>query len=112
MAGSAVPGIEELRRADEILRRDGDSVPGDMTLRSGASAVWSAMYEVESWPAELQAQADELLATLFRHGPIWVTVERMGRGERLVARRQLLQFIACAERLNAPEGVTARVTVS
>ena len=98
-SGMTVAGIEKLRRAGEILRRDGD---GSATpLLSGASEVWSAMFELPTWPRELRDRAVDLQNSLFRYGPIRTTVGQMVEPERLQLRRELLAFVESAERFDA-----------
>jgi hypothetical protein len=87
-----IPGVDRLRRADELLRQ------ADGALAAGASEVWSAMLDLPSWPAELQIKAEAIQEGLFRYGPIRVTVERMIEPERLQLRRDLLGFIELAVR--------------
>lgn len=94
-----VLGINRLRRACEILERDSEAKPAETTLLAGASEVWSAMFEMPSWPPPLGAKAEELQRSLFRYGPIRMTVEQMTESERLELRRELKEFCDFAEQL-------------
>ncbi|MBA3314266.1 MAG: hypothetical protein M3552_00880 [Planctomycetota bacterium] len=92
-----IVGIGRLRKAAASLRRDGDGSP--MLLLGGASEVWSAMFDLDAWPTELRAKAVELQTSLFRYGPIRITVEQMVEPERWQLRRELLEFVETAEQL-------------
>lgn len=93
-----VVGIERLRLAGERRGPEGSS-----SLLGGATEVWGAMFEMPSWPIELQVKAVELQTSLFRYGPIRATVEQSAEPERRQLHQKLLEFIGFAERIGASE---------
>jgi hypothetical protein len=94
----AITGIERLRLAG-VLARQCENGAAEGMLQS-ASEIWSAMFELPTWPTELRMKAVELQGILFRYGTIRMTIEQMVEPERLQLRRELLAFVETAERLD------------
>ncbi len=96
-----LPGIEKLRRAGDLLRRDGDG--SVEPLLDGAAEVWWAMFELPSWPKGLRTAAVVLQSSFFRYRPIRMAVEQIWNSERLQLRRELLRLVDDAERCDGVE---------
>ncbi|HEX6983992.1 MAG TPA: hypothetical protein VF170_01390 [Planctomycetaceae bacterium] len=91
-----VDGMERLRRAGNLLRSQPDEAER-LGLLAAASETWSAMFDLERWPDELQTRAVALQRHLFRHGPIRQTVEEGDERERAALRHELLSLVDFAE---------------
>lgn len=94
-----IAGIERLQQAYKILDQAGDA-PTQTVLQGAASELWSAMFDLHTWPTELRAKGVELQAILFRYGPIGMTIKNMVEPERLHLRREMLAFLERAEQLD------------
>ena len=77
---STAEGYEHIDRARRLLGQGG---PPRETLEQAALAFWKAVLYRDTWPELLRSDAAALIAALFRHGPIGVTIARMD--ERSVA---------------------------
>lgn len=91
-----VSGIDRLRRAGELLRKDGTD---SKALTDAGLEAWSAMADLADWPTELRMQAVELQGDLFRYGSIRMTVGQMTEPELSRLRRDLVRFVEFAERV-------------
>lgn len=94
-----IAGIERLQQAYQTLVQAGDAPPQTVLL-SAASDLWSAMFDLHTWPTELRTKGVELQAILFRYGPIGMTIEQMVESERLQLRREMLAFLDRARQLD------------
>lgn len=97
-----IQGIDRLRIASRLIQKepDGSMLP----LMRGASEIWSAMFDLPSWPTPLREKAIEIQSSLFRYGTIQMTIDQMVEPERLQLKRDLLQFVELAEQLNGSDG--------
>lgn len=95
-----IEGIERLKRAGEILRRVDGNADRPAVL-SAAAEVWSAAADsLDAWPWQLQLRSVPMQFHLIRHGSPAATVRRMPDAELADLRRELLEFVESAERLD------------
>lgn len=96
-----VTGIERLRAAGDLLRRNGADPPDRTLVLSATAEVWEAVTAgLDEWPWELQARAVPVQFHLVRHGSPTVTIRRMTTAELDELRQELLAFVEAAERLD------------
>ncbi|MBA3315507.1 MAG: hypothetical protein M3552_01030 [Planctomycetota bacterium] len=93
-----IGGIERLRHAREKLNQTGQPTSYSPALIEAAEECWSASIDGGEWPVHLRVQMTILQRTMFRHGGIRASVERMSDHERSRLQDGLLNFIAAAER--------------
>ena len=96
-----VRGIEQLRRAGESLRRAEAGIGNRMAMSVAVGEVWSAVKDgLDEWPWELQAGSVPVQFHLVRYGSPAATVRRLPEAELTELRRELLEFVETAERLD------------
>jgi hypothetical protein len=93
-------GAEHLRKASGVLR-GGSGDPRDR-LRTAAHHFWSAVFHIDSWPAELRPTAEALTGRIFRYGAIDQAVDRMGDKTATEISQELLRLCDDAERHMSP----------
>lgn len=89
-------GAEHLRKACTALR--GGSGDPRERLRTAAHHFWSAVFHIDSWPAELRPSPEALTARIFRYGAIDQAVDRMEDATVAEISGELLRLCDDAER--------------
>jgi Cd2+/Zn2+-exporting ATPase len=81
--GDQEVSADTLKPGDVVLVRPGDNIPGDGTIRAGASTINEANITGESMPAE-KSDGDEVFAgTINQTGRLEVTITRAGQDSTL-----------------------------
>ena len=92
-------GFDHLRRAQQALTQESESLPR-LRLLDASRHFWAAVFDMHHWPKPLQVETEQILALLLRHGVMEQTIRQMDDAEVANATRQLLSFIASAERFD------------
>ena len=86
----AAAAREHVAAAQAWLQRS--NVPTRDRLREAGRLFWKALFHKDDWPELLRSRAAALVAQLFRHGPIEVTISRLNDQDLTQTMRELDGF--------------------
>ncbi|MEN6494677.1 MAG: hypothetical protein ABFD16_10330 [Thermoguttaceae bacterium] len=86
--------IAHLRRAKEAVQAEG-AARG--RLLTAGQEFWEALFDLGTWPPELQEVADQITGALLSHGTIQTTVDSMDEATVQKTLRRLTDFCDKAE---------------
>ena len=86
--------IAHLRRAKEAVQAEG-AARGRLLM--AGQEFWEALFDLGTWPPELQEAADQITGALLSHGTIHTTVDSMDEATAQETLRRLLDFCDKAE---------------
>jgi hypothetical protein len=92
-----VQGVERLRRASEVIR---DEKCDRDALLEAAAEFWSATFDSDTWPIELQVKSLPARFQLIRHGSFEETIRRLSEADLRRLCNELIEVAELAERLN------------